>query len=80
MEKPINSQEAKMMYALSMGIYGRPMQSRCSLLNNEQRERLRMAAMEMVQQGNPKGMEEDPFNEALIHEEQPSQNSNPEVA
>jgi hypothetical protein len=53
MEKQIKSPEEQMMEALSMGMYGRPSQNRCSVLNQSQRERLKVAAMEMVQ-GNHK--------------------------
>jgi hypothetical protein len=52
MEKPNQLPEVPWMEALSMGMYGRALQNRCSVLSTEQRERLRMAAMEMVKRNN----------------------------
>jgi hypothetical protein len=54
-----HSYEEQMFEALSMSLYGRPMQNRCSILNRGKRELLENAVREMASSASrPGDMEE----------------------
>jgi hypothetical protein len=55
MEKIVNkdSWEEQMLQTMSMGIYGRPLQNRCSVLGKFQRQQLQEAVREMATSNIP---------------------------